>query len=127
VIRFGLLTAALLALAGCAGNTLARQAFPDREMFTFRSDLSKRALSYACTKSATKAETEARAKQAHKAFEAATDTFARDQLLTVMSDKKTPLSEEAFAQKVDREGKAWAEETLEAIDKEYGCFPLPRG
>ena len=130
MIRFGrLAVGALLGLlAGCTGQTLARQAFPDREMFTFRSDLSKRALSYACTKSATQAETEARAKQAHAAFETATDRFARARIAKAeTSGSEGALSQEVSAQEIDREGQAWAVQTLEGIEKDYGCFPVPRG
>lgn len=116
--------AALLAMAGCNRAYLAQQAFPDRTVYAFPSQLADGVLGYSCEKGATEAATIKRANQAHRAFEGAVIDFAdaqSQQMIAGLRAGKTPL---ALSRTLDGEGDAWAEKTISGIEEKYQCLAL---
>ena len=125
MLKAVLCSAALLTLVGCSPTYLAGQAFPDRTIYELESALLDEKVRYVCDDSETQAQTNARVNGAHNAFETALLDFADKQTSDLLAGIEAGEGSFELALQFNREGDAWAQRTLEAIDAKYQCFVLP--
>jgi hypothetical protein len=116
--------AALVALAGCNRAYLAQQAFPDRTLYAFNSNLAEGPLTYSCQQGPTEEDTIKRANQAHRAFEAAVIDFADTQSQQMIAGLRAGETPRALSRTLDGQGNAWAETTITRIEENYQCLAL---
>ncbi len=65
----GVICLSLFALVGCSAQTLISQAYPDREIISFRTSDGADVNTYACVKGPSAEATKARAAKAHRYFD----------------------------------------------------------
>lgn len=107
-------------LAGCTAEGLVQSAYPDREIFRFRS-MEGETNSYACTKGADARETKARAGRAHQYFDTRLNDIAERFANRVMQDYDAGQGEAA----IEREMKVLEREAEKAVNEteaRYQCL-----
>jgi hypothetical protein len=115
---------ALALLSGCDTVGAARMAYPDRALLSFDSEVQEGRFGYACTHGETEAETAARGAKAHRAFEAALESFAEVQTERLIKQLDAQAKPGTIARDLNARGEIWAAETAARIEAEYQCIPL---
>jgi hypothetical protein len=109
-----------LMVTGCTADSLIQTAYPDREIFRFRSmegDLN----SYACEAGPSEAETKARAGKAHQFFDKRLDAIAERFAERVMSGYDAGKGETAVQQEM-KQLEAAAIKLSDETEQRYQCL-----
>ncbi|MFQ6549667.1 hypothetical protein AADZ90_017080 [Aestuariibius sp. 2305UL40-4] len=110
-------------LSACSVDSLMATAYPDREIFAFRSTVSEEdVLRYACAPSATEEETLRRARAAHAFADAQLEAFAERAETRMIQRLESGDSTLAASFELNRNASRFGEVLSEEIEARYQCL-----